>query len=74
MTWALITAAWFVLSIPIGCFVVRRLVPTVSRVAGTPTMFLSPTNSNSSARRAPIPSETPARVFSNPRMVAGDKL
>jgi hypothetical protein len=72
MTWALCTAVWFVLSIPIGCFVVRRLVPTVSRVAGTPTMFLSPIN-NSSARRAPIPSETPARVFSNSRMLAGDK-
>jgi hypothetical protein len=71
MTWALCTAAWFVLSIPIGCFVVKRLVPTVSRAAGTPTMFLSPIN-NSSARRAPI-AKTPARVFSNPRMVAGDK-
>jgi len=73
MTWALCTAAWFVLSIPIGCLFVRRLVPTVPRAVGTPTMFLSPINSNSSARRAPI-AKTPARVFSNPRMVAGDKL
>jgi hypothetical protein len=64
MTWAIIAAAWFVLSIPIGCLAVRLLVPTVPRAVGTPTMFLSPIN-NSSARRAPIPSETPARVSFN---------
>jgi len=70
MTWALCTAAWFVLSIPIGCLSVRRrLVPAAPGAVGAFVM------STSSARRtAPNANATPARVFSNPRMVAGDKL
>jgi hypothetical protein len=62
MTWAIAIGAWWVLSVPIGCLAVRWLVPTASRGVGATTMFLSPTNSNSSARRAPKPSETPACV------------
>jgi len=62
MTWALCIVVWWVLSVPIGCLAVRWLVPTAPRGVGATTMFLSPTNSNSGARRAPIPSETPARV------------
>jgi hypothetical protein len=68
MTWALI-AARFVLSIPIGCLAVRLLIPAAPGAVGAFVM-----STNSSARRtAPNANATPARVFSNPRMVAGDK-
>jgi len=55
VTWALCIAAWWVLSVPIGILAVRFLIPA-AEVGATFVM------SNSGARRAPIPSTTPARV------------
>jgi len=58
MTWALCIAAWWLLSVPIGCFVVKRLVPIAPREVGATFVM-----SNSGARRtAPNANATPARV------------
>ena len=60
MTWALCIAAWWVLSVPIGILAVRFLIPAAPREVGATFVM-----SNSGARRAPIPSPTPARVTFN---------
>jgi hypothetical protein len=79
MTVTLCIAAWLLLSLPAGLYAVWLMRdgepddPTAPGAVGAPTMFLSPIDSNSIARRAPI-AKNPARVFSNPRMVAGDTL
>jgi len=45
MTWALCIAAWWLLSVPIGCIAARliRDDPSVPRDVGT-ALFLPPTN------------------------------
>jgi hypothetical protein len=79
MTVSLCVAAWLLLSLPAGLYAVWLMRdgepddPTAPGAVGaTPPLFLPPKNL-SARRTAPNANATSARVFSNPRMVAGDK-